>query len=155
MDILFSELTWWHWLGLGLLLLGIEMMFGTFDLLMVAIASWITALFAGFAPESLAGWQGQLLVFGIVSAALVVGGRTLFRAGRRMPPEHPTLNKRMAGLVGQRGEVTRDLSTGHGQIRVGDTVWGAEAAEGQPLIAVGDMVVVESTRSNMAIVRKA
>lgn len=155
MEVLFTELTWWHWLALGLLLFGIEMMTGTFDLLMVAIASAVTAMFAAFAPESIAGWQGQLLVFGLAAAALVIGGRTLFASARRAPPEHPTLNKRMAQLVGQRGEVTRDLSSGHGQVRIGDTVWGAEAADGQEQIAVGDRVVVEATRANLAIVRKA
>lgn len=155
MEILFSELTWWHWLALGLLLFGIEMMTGTFDLLMVSIATIVTAVFAALAPEGIAGWQGQLLVFGIAAGGLVVAGRTLFASAHKQAPEHPTLNKRMAQLVGQRGEVTRDTASGHGQVRIGDTVWGAEALEGHGPLQVGDMVVVEGTRANMAIVRKA
>ena len=35
--------TAWHWLALGLILLSIEMVAGTFDLLWVAIASGLTS----------------------------------------------------------------------------------------------------------------
>ncbi|HBX97912.1 MAG TPA: NfeD family protein, partial [Hyphomonas sp.] len=62
MEQVFSELTFWHWLALGLILFGIEMMSGTFDLLMVSIAAWLTAAFTYFAPDSLSGWQGQMIV---------------------------------------------------------------------------------------------
>ena len=51
MEQVFSELTFWHWLVLGLILFGIEMMTGTFDLLMVAIAAWLTA-WSGKSPPA-------------------------------------------------------------------------------------------------------
>ncbi len=155
MEFLLNELTWWHWVALALLLFGLEMLTGTFDLLMIFIAALVTALFAGFAPDSMAGWEGQLVVFGAASAVLVAGGRIFFSGARRQPAEHPTLNKRMAGLVGQRGEATKDFTSGNGQVRIGDTVWGAEAAEGEGVIHAGDAIVVETTRSNSAVVRKA
>jgi inner membrane protein len=155
MEQLLSQITWWHWLVLALIVFGIEMMSGTFDLLMVSIAAALTAAFAAFAPESATAWQAQVLVFAVASVALIFISRYVFPSMRQVAPEHPTLNKRMTQLVGQRGEITRDLASGHGQVKIGDTVWGAEAAEGQPVMAVGDAIVVESTRSNMAIVRKA
>jgi membrane protein implicated in regulation of membrane protease activity len=155
MEILFSELGWWHWIALALLLFGIEMMSGTFDLLMVSIASLATALFAGLAPESIASWQVQLLVFAVAAAGMVIAGRTLFADARKSAPEHPTLNKRMQSLIGQSGEVTRDIDGGHGQVKIGDTVWGAEAAEGEAPMRAGEKIVVAATRANMAIVRKA
>ncbi len=153
MEFLMTELTWWHWVALGLVLFGIEMMTGTFDLLMISIAAMLTALFAGLAPEGLAGWQGQLVVFGISAVVLVAGGR-MFLTRRGPPPEHPTLNKRMAGLVGQHGQATRDFVAGTGQVQIGDTVWGAEAVPGEPPVLAGDTVVVSATEGNTAIVRK-
>ena len=42
LEELFTHLTVWHWLALGLLLFGIEMMTGTFDLLMISIAAGFT-----------------------------------------------------------------------------------------------------------------
>jgi inner membrane protein len=155
MEVFLSQITWWHWLVLALIVFGVEMMTGTYDLLMVSIAAALVGGYAAFAPESVTAWQTQVLVFAVVSVALIVISRFAFPGLRRSAPEHPTLNKRMTQLVGQRGEVTRDLAGGHGQVKIGDTVWGAEAAEGQTGIAVGDAIVVESTRSNMAIVRRA
>jgi membrane protein implicated in regulation of membrane protease activity len=154
METLLNQLTWWHWLALALILFGIEMMTGTFDLLMILIAAVVTAIFAGFAPEAAAGWQGQLVVFGLSSAALVTGGRMFFAGGRRQADEHPTLNRRMAGLIGQRGAATKDFFAGNGQVKIGDTVWAAEAAAGEAEILAGDTIVVETTRSNLAVVRK-
>ncbi len=154
MEFLFAQLTWWHWLALALLLFGLEMITGTFDLLMISIAAVLTALFAAFAPENLAGWQGQLIVFAAASAVLFVGGRMFFASARKQGAEHPTLNRRMASLVGQRGAATKDFAGGSGQVRIGDTVWGAEAAEGEGAILTGDAIIVESTRANTAIVRK-
>ena len=154
MEQIFTELTVWHWLALGLVLFGIEMMTGTFDLMMLAIAAWLTGAFAYFGPDTYATWQGQLVFFGGAALVLVVMGRTLFSGLRGSVEEHPTLNKRMAGLVGQRGQATGDFSGGNGQIKVGDSVWGAEAADRMIPIRAGDSVVVEGARMTTAIVRK-
>ena len=74
---------------------------------------------------------------------------------RKAAPEHPTLNKRMVQLVGQRGEITREFNGGQGQVKIGDTVWSAEAADGEGALNIGDRVVVDSGRSSLVIVRKA
>jgi len=155
MEQLLTQITWWHWLVLALILFGVEMLTGTFDLLMASIAAALTAAFAAFAPESATAWHTQVLVFTVAAVALILASRLLFPGMRKAAPEHPTLNKRMAALIGQRGEVTRDLSGGQGQVKIGDTVWGAEAAEGQGPIGIGDAIVVDSTRGTLAVVRKA
>ncbi|MEZ6002093.1 NfeD family protein [Hyphomonas sp.] len=155
LEELFTHLTVWHWLALGLMLFGIEMMTGTFDLLMISIAAWITAAFAWLAPDGLATWQGQVLFFGAASVALFVIGRTVLSGMRKTTPEHPTLNKRMDSLVGQRGVATSDFSNaGQGRVKIGDTVWGAEIVDGSEIIHTGDVIVVEGARMNTALVRK-
>ncbi|MDX1292589.1 MAG: NfeD family protein [Hyphomonas sp.] len=154
MEQVFSELTFWHWIALGLVLFGIEMMSGTFDLLMVSLAAWATAAFAYFAPDALSGWQGQMVVFGIAACGLIILGRTVFSGLRTSVPLHPTLNRRMQSLVGQRGLAMGDFISGSGQVRIGDTVWRAEAVEGET-VRVGDTVIVEGTRMATAIVRRA
>jgi len=155
LEELFTNLTVWHWLALGLMLFGIEMMTGTFDLLMISIAAWFTAAFAWLAPDSLATWQGQVLFFGAASVALFIVGRTVLSRMRKTTPEHPTLNKRMDSLVGQRGVAASDFGTaGQGRVKIGDTVWGAEIVDGSEIIHNGDVIVVEGTRMNTALVRK-
>lgn len=155
LEELFTHLTVWHWLALGLVLLGIEMMTGTFDFLMIAIAAWAAAAFAWLAPDSVADWKGQLVFFGIAGLVMVVAGRTFLTGLRGRTEEHPTLNKRMASLVGQRGIAAADFSaSGEGRVKIGDTMWGAETVDTAEVIRSGDAVVVEGARMNTALVRK-
>jgi inner membrane protein len=146
-------LTVWHWIGLAIILLSIEVAVGTFDLLWVAIAAFATALFAVVAPAGLDGWGAQATMFGIASAALVALGRTVFRGLRRAPASHPNLNDRMSAMVGQRGEAAKTFEHGRGRVKVGDTVWGAvQVGEGR--IWTGEEVVVEGAQGSLLHVRK-
>ena len=153
METLISDLNVWHWLAIAFVLFGIEMMTGTFDLLMISIAAFVTAAFAFFMPGDLGGWQAQLVVFGIASVVLIVMGRTIFAKAREGAPEHPTLNKRMSGLIGQKGKAIGDFVSGEGRIKIGDTDWAAEAVDGE-LIKAGDAVRVDGAKSTTAIVRR-
>jgi inner membrane protein len=65
-------LTVWHWLGIGIILLTLEVAVGTFDLLWVAMGAFLTSLFALIVPEPMGGWQGQLVFFGIVAVVFVI-----------------------------------------------------------------------------------
>lgn len=146
--------TFWHWLALGLILLSIEMAVGTFDLLWVAIAAGITAIFAAIAPAGLGEWQGQLILFAIAAASLVILGRTVFASMRQNVSEHPTLNKRMSRTIGQRGIVMSDFTGGSGRVKLGDTEWSAETVDGSNPGA-GTGIIVEATAGNELKVRLA
>lgn len=146
--------TAWHWLALALLLISLEMMLGTFDLLWVGIAAGLTSGYAAIAPDGIAGWQGQLIFFAIAATALFITGRTLFRRMRENVEEHPTLNKRMAGTIGKRGIVADDFSGGLGRVKLGDTVWSAQSVDGTNLPS-GAAVIVESTEGNTVKVKPA
>lgn len=155
MDALLAGVTWWHWLALALIFFGLEMVTGTYDLLMASIGAVLTAGFAAVAPDAVAGWHGQVIVFLVAAIILIIGSRIVFPGMRKAATEHPTLNKRMAQLVGQAGSATKDFVAGTGQVKIGDTVWGAEAVPGEPPILAGDAIIVAATSSNTAIVRKA
>ena len=146
--------TAWHWLALALILFSIEMMTGTWDLLWISIAAAFTSAFAAFAPEGIAGWEGQLVFFAIATVVLFIIGRTLFKNMRENVEEHPTLNKRMAGTLGQRGVVADDFSGGLGRVKLGDTMWSAQSVDGANL-ASGASVIVEATEGNTLKVRPA
>ena len=150
----FTELSVWHWFAFALILFGIEMMTGTFDLLMIAIAAFCTGVFAHFAPAGLGGWESQLIVFGIVSVGLIVLGRTIFAGMRKVVDEHPTLNKRMNSLIGKRGMVTSDFEAGQGRVKIGDTEWLAESIDGSDL-QDGATIIVEEAESTIVRVRTA
>ena len=138
---LLQGLTVWHWLGIGIVLLTLEVAVGTFDLLWISIGAFITALFALIIPAPVGGWQGQLVFFGVVAVAFVTAGRTVFKGLRRAPSTHPNLNDRTAAMIGQRGLAATSFDGGQGKVKVGDTMWLAEQAGGGA-IAEGDKVVV-------------
>lgn len=147
-----NELVWpltvWHWLALGLILLSIEMAVGTFDLLWIAIAAGITAIFAAIAPAGLSDWQGQLIFFAVASTGLLILGRTVFAGMRKLVGEHPTLNKRMNRTLGQRGVTMSDFAGGFGRVKLGDTEWSAETVDGSNPRA-GTAIRVEDTAGNV------
>jgi inner membrane protein len=117
-DIL-AGMTLWHWVGVGIVLLTLEVAVGTFDLLWVALAAFSTALFALAAPDPYGGWEGQLVWFAAVALLLVALGRTVFRGLRTRASTHPKLNDRMAQLLGRPGEATIAFENGEGHVKIG------------------------------------
>ncbi|MEM6410365.1 MAG: NfeD family protein [Pseudomonadota bacterium] len=145
MDELFTllgQLEAWHWIALGLVLIGIEVAAGTFDLLFIGLAAFATALFAAVAPGSLADWQGQMFFFAGTAIALIVLSRTVFSDIRKQSNDKPGLNQRMVGMIGSRGVVTQGFSAGSGRVKIGDTEWSAQTSDGSD-VDVGTTIVVE------------
>lgn len=145
--------TAWHWLAFGLILLSIEMLLGTYDLLWVAIAAAVTSLFEAIAPSSMTGWPISLGVFATATVILFVLGRTVFRSMRENVEEHPMLNKRMAATVGARVTVVDAFKSGLGRVKLGDTEWSAESVDGSDF-KEGEPAIVEATRGNKLILRR-
>jgi inner membrane protein len=154
MDVvgILEGLTLWHWIGIGIVLLTLEVAVGTFDLLWVAMGAFLTALFVVLVPESMNGWQGQLTFFGVVAIAFVISGRTIFRGLRRRSSSHPNLNDRLSSMVGQRGEAATGFEGGFGKVRVGDSVWLAQQTD-EAVIIEGDEVVISGADGTTLKVR--
>lgn len=150
----FGGLTVWHWVGLGIVLMTIEVAVGTFDLLWVAVGAFLTALFALIVPLPAGGWQGQMVFFGIVALAFVISGRTLFKGLRTRTTTHPHLNDRLASMVGQRGEAATNFDQQRGKVRVGDTVWLAQQSD-NTVIVEGDQIVITGAEAGLLKVRLA
>ncbi|MEO0816117.1 MAG: NfeD family protein [Pseudomonadota bacterium] len=144
--------TIWHWLAIAAILFGIEMMLGTFDLLLIAVAALVTATWTAFAPGMLGGWTAQLAVFFLTSIVLIVLGRTVLKGLRTGGPGEPALNKRMERMLGARGTAVADFVAGRGRVRIGDTEWSAESADGSD-ISNGQSIAVDGSRSTVVIVK--
>lgn len=137
----FTPLEAWHWIILGLLLLGIELALGTIDLLWISAAAFLTALFKAVFSAPIDGVVGQLMFFAVVAVALLVLGRTVFGDWRNIKSDKPMLNKRMESMVGARALVTKAFIAGSGRVKIGDTEWQAEAIGGEAFTA-GDTVMI-------------
>lgn len=149
-----GQLEAWHWIAVGLVLIGIEVAAGTFDLLFVGLAAFATALFTAVAPGSLADWQGQMFFFAGTAIALIVLSRTVFADMRSQTNDKPGLNQRMVGMIGSRGTVTQRFAAGAGRVKIGDTEWSAETSDGSD-IDEGAAIIVESAELTVLKVKPA
>lgn len=131
LGVFLESLNGWHWLGLALVILALEMALGTYDLLWIAVAAAITALWKALPlPGIFDSWQASLIVFSFAAVALVVLGRTIFSDWRKPPETHPTLNKRGEGLVGTVCTTSGEVSAQSGRVTIGDTEWMARSHTG-------------------------
>ena len=127
----FEVITPWHWLGLALLLIGIEMMLATYDLLWLSAAAFLTAAWAALPlPAGMSSWQAECIVFGVVGVILVVMGRTVFASFRESTSDRPNLNKRGHSMIGKSAVAISDFSGGNGRVRFADSTWLASADPG-------------------------
>lgn len=141
----FEVITPWHWLGLALILLGLEMMFGTYDLLWLSGAAFLTAGYAVIAPTGMDGWQTHLIVFAIAGVILVVLGRTVFSGLREAKSDRPNLNQKGKSLIGRRAIAVSEFVAGEGRVKVGDSTWMA--------VTTGDMAITEGMEVTIAEVK--
>lgn len=121
----FADISYWHWLAVGVLLMLVEILVPGVVFLWLGIAGVLTGLLLAAVPDM--GWQVQLVVFAVLSVASIFLGRR-FVASRQGPTDHPTLNRRGRSMVGTRATLRDATVSGRGRIRIGDTMWALRLA---------------------------
>lgn len=136
-DLLFP-LTAYHWLVLGLVLLGMEALGAAGFLLGPAAAAFIVGV------AMLLGdfhWHWQVSAYAVLAVALSVLYWAKFRRFNKHRDDHTSLNDRAAQLVGRRFKADRAVDHGSGKLRIGDTLWSVSTEEA---IAKSQLVEVVS-----------
>lgn len=127
-DIIVSLGTW-NWLIAGMILLGLELLAPGMFLVWLGLAAFVVGLLSFVIDWS---WQTQIIVFALVSLALVPLWRRFARAGAHAS-DAPFLNRRMDALIGREFTLDKPIVGGVGSVRVDDTVWrvsGSDCAAG-------------------------
>ncbi len=130
---LFSDLTGYHWLVFGLLLLG------------AGIAALMTGIVVFVAPGLAPGLQFVLFSIGAMLATYLYF--QVFRSAQD-EEDSPPINQRAAALVGYRFELEDALDDGDGRVQIGDTFWRVHSD--QPIDAGVKVQVVGA--ANMSLV---
>lgn len=113
------ELLWWHWVGLGLGLIVMEIFISTFFLLWMGLGSLITGLVVFLLPLS---FTAQVLLWTVASAAMVVVWMKYFKS-----PDRTHAGQAKEGVLGIAGLMTRPVTeTGEGEILFQRPVLGAD-----------------------------
>ena len=117
-DLIFTH---WGWFVLALALGALEIAApGAFMIWLAAaaLATGMMTLIYGL------GWEMQLLAFGCLAIASVLGARLYFRE-RPLRSADPALNRRADRLVGEVVTVSEPIRDGLGRVQVGDSPWPA------------------------------
>src|SRR5262245_15735419 len=113
-----------HWLGLGLVLLIVEMATGTTYILWPAVAAFVTALVAlMFQTSGIA----EMALFAALIIALTYFGHPIVKRWRNEHVAHG-LNERNVTMIGKRG-VVANFANGIGSVKIADTIWRAASEE--------------------------
>jgi membrane protein implicated in regulation of membrane protease activity len=113
------ELLWWHWVGLGLGLIALEMFVSTFFLLWMGLGALVTGLLTFALPLS---FTAQILLWSVASAAMVAIWMKYFKT-----PDRTHAGQAKEGVLGIAGLVTRPVTeTGEGEILFQRPVLGAD-----------------------------
>lgn len=134
---LLNDITFWHWLIIGVLLVVLEIFAPGVVFLWIGVAALATGIVAWVFPDLALQWQ--VIFFAVLSVVSVLGGRAYLKR-RPVPTDHPTLNRRGEQYVGRRFTLDAPIVGGYGKIHVDDSTWkvsGEDMAEGTTVLVTG------------------
>ena len=132
-----QNLSFWDWLGLGTVLLILEVFGAGGYLLWMGVAAAAVGILTFVLPAM--AWTVQFLLFAVLSVLTAVYWWRRQRTVNR-PSDQPGLNMRGQELIGRTFIVHDAIVEGRGKIKVGDGVWivtGADAAVGSQVQVIG------------------
>ncbi len=146
---MFTNITAYHWLALGLLLLIGEVLGTAGFLLGAAVAALGMGVVLWLVPELSFGWQ--LVIYAIAAVAATLLYFQVFRDAQS-EPARPLLNKRAKRLVGHQFKLEEDIELGEGKVQIGDTLWHVKSES--PLTKGTLVEVVDTDRMQLVIAAK-
>lgn len=120
MDSLSFAPTFWQWWIVGLVLVILEVFAPGAFLIWIGIAAGVVGLLVLFVPGF--PWQFQVLMFGVLSVAIVLLWRRYLQA-HPVQSEAPSLNRRGEQYVGRVFTLDEPIINGIGKLRVDDSIW--------------------------------
>lgn len=146
---------WIVWLIIAAIFIGAEVLTPGFFLLWFGVGALVAMLLALFGVTSL---TAQVVVFLLVSVALLVASRTIFeRFLLRSSSSSPALRTGIETIIGQVGTVVEPSRGGLNEaaVRVYGSVWTAFPVEGEKPLAEGENVTIERIEGNTVYVRRS
>ncbi len=121
MEVLYTNLEFWHWLTFAVVLIILEMLSPGVFFLWLGIAAACVGIVLYVRPEL--NWQYQLILFAVLSVASIALWRLtrpFFPPGE---PEVPNLNRRADQYIGRTFTLSEPIVNGMGKIKVDDSTW--------------------------------
>ena len=154
MDRLFAyfvDVQPWHWLALGAILVGLEIISTTFYFLWPGIAAGIVGALLFLYPSL--GVELQITLFAVMAVISTVAWKRLAPDSWTSTEPHPTLNRRAAQYEGRRAKVAANFSGGRGAVSIDDTRWSAKTDDGSDP-TLGETVTVVGADGTVLLVSR-
>jgi membrane protein implicated in regulation of membrane protease activity len=144
---------WVIWLIVAAVFAAAEVLTPGFFLLWFGVGALVAAFMAMFGIGTFAA---QMLVFLLVSVALVIASRTIFERFFTRPADTNHLLSGIETIIGQIGTVVEPSkgALNEGAVKVYGSVWTAFPAEGEWPLTEGESVKVERIEGNAIYVRR-
>ncbi|PIZ33352.1 MAG: hypothetical protein COY39_02795 [Alphaproteobacteria bacterium CG_4_10_14_0_8_um_filter_37_21] len=124
MDLVFA-LSAWHWLIIGVVLIGLE------SLAPIAYLMWFgcAAVIQGcitymFSIDPMT----QIIIYTALSVFVTVMGRRFVPINFKQS-DQKNMNRRQDSMIGKKIILTNPIVDGHAQVKVGDSVWNAKGID--------------------------
>lgn len=130
-------LDYWHWWLLGVALLTLEMFAPGVFFLWMGLAAGIVGALVWFQPGMF--WHWQVLIFAVLSVALIVVGR-LWMKRHPIRSDQPNLNRRGEQYVRRVFTLSEAIVNGEGKVQVDDSTWkvqGPDCPAGSQVRVIG------------------
>jgi membrane protein implicated in regulation of membrane protease activity len=144
---------WVIWLIIAAIFIAAEVFTPGFFLLWFGVGALVASVMALLGVESFAA---QMVVFLVVSVALVIASRTIFERFFTRSSGGKELRSGIETMIGQIGTVVESSrgALNEGAVRVYGSIWTAFPAEGEWPLKEGDSVAVERIEGNAIYVRR-
>ena len=126
MDLFLTPFSGWHWLGLGIIMLGLEVVVptGVFFLWWGLAALCVSLVHVMYPLSSASG----LILFAVLSLLYMALGRIFYQKttlskGDIIERGSTHLNQRVQQLIGKRIQLQEAIEHGRGVLRLNDTRW--------------------------------
>ena len=146
------ELVYWHWLVLGMLLVGFEIFVPRFTVLWFGWGAVVVASFLVLVPSLTLGWQ--LFIWTIFSVVFAAGWFKFLRPKMIDRNKAGITQEAIAGETGMVIKAPSEASRGHVRFTtpiLGDDEW--EFICEDPVV-VGDKVMIKEASGNTLVVNK-
>lgn len=122
-----ATLNQWHWFGLALILVILEVVLGTsFFLLWVAVSAATIGVALLVMPQL--PWEYQFLIFAIEAASCLFYWHAHYK-NKAFISDQPNLNRRNEQFVGRIVTLGEPLVNGRGRIQIDDSYWRVEGPD--------------------------
>ena len=121
---IFNHITIWHWFGLGITLVILDLLLGTsFFLLWLGVWGLIVGVVLWLAPTL--SWEYQFIIYAIGAVTCIFFWHSYLK-NNPTQSDKPRLNRRSEQYIGRTFTLEEAIVNGRGKIKVDDSTWRVE-----------------------------